>query len=76
MHLHFVEDNDYNSGPYSVIIPAGMTNVPFDVPIIDDTILEENETFTLEINSSSLPSRITVSNPSQARVVIRNDDCK
>lgn len=64
---------DYNSGPYSVTFPAGMTSVLFDIQINDDNIIEGNESFTLNIINSS---GITASNPSQATVIIRDDDCK
>ena len=67
---------DYTSGPYTVIIPAGQTNATFDVPIIDDSILEGNEDFIITINSSSLPSDVNVGTPGEATVNIVDDDCK
>ena len=67
---------DYGSGPYTVTFPAGMTSVPFDIPINDDMILEANENFTLTINPSSLPAGGTVGNPDQATVTIVDDDRK
>jgi len=67
---------DYNSGPYTVTFPAGMTRVPFDVPIIDDNTFEGNETFMLTIDSSSLPSYITAGDPDEATVTIVDDDRK
>ena len=65
---------DYNSGPYNVTFPAGVTSVPFDVIIIDDNMLELIEQFDLTIISSSLPNGFTVDNPSQATVTIIDDD--
>ena len=53
-----------------------MTSALFDIQITDDNIVEGNESFTLNIINSSLPSGIIASNPSQATVIIRNDDCK
>ena len=67
---------DYTSGPYTVTFPAGQTTATFDVPINDDNILEGNENFILIINSSSLPSDVTVGSPGQATVNIVDDDCK
>ena len=67
---------DYISGPYNVIFPAGKTTAAFPVPIIDDNILEENENFTLTINSSSLPSNVTVGDPGEATVTIVDNDRK
>ena len=66
---------DYISGPYSVTIPAGVMSVPFSTSINDDNILEENENFTLTINSS-LPTGVMVGNPGQATVTIVDSDCK
>ena len=66
---------DYTSGPYSVTFPAGVTTVPFNITINDDNIFEENEDFTLTINSS-LPTGVMVGNPGQATVTIVDNDCK
>ena len=57
-----------------MLIPAEMTNALFNVPITDDDILEANENFMLTINPSSLPNGVTVGDPGQATVRIRNDD--
>ena len=53
-----------------------MTEVSFNVTIMDDNILESNETFQLSINSSSLPNRVTVDNPSVVTVTIVDNDRK
>jgi len=67
---------DYNSGPYSVTFPAGVTSVTFDVPITDDNILEGSENFTLTIDQSSLPASVFHGDPGEATVNIVDDDCK
>ena len=67
---------DYESGPYIVMIPAGMTNVPFYVAITDDNLLEETENFNLTISALSLPNRVAVTNPHQATVTIVDNDGK
>ena len=67
---------DYDSGPYTVIIPAGQTTATFDVPITDDMILEGNENFMLTINGTSLPDSVTPGNPDEATVTIVDDDRK
>ena len=51
-----------------------MTTASFNIPIIDDNILENNEDMQIEINVSSLPSRVGVSNPGQATVTIVDRD--
>ena len=53
-----------------------MTEISLDVTIRGDNILESNETFQLSINSSSLPNRVTVDNPSVVTVTIVDNDCK
>ena len=67
---------DYNSGPYSVQFNVGVTIVSFNVTLKEDSTKEDNETFTLSINSSSLPSSIIIGDDSQTTVTIRNDDGK
>ena len=70
------EDEDYTSGPYNVTFRAGKTTTLLSVPINNDTIFEGNENFMLNIDSSSLPSDVTFSNPSQVAVTIVEDDGK
>ena len=67
---------DYNSGPYAVHFNVGVTNVTFSVTLKDDSSKENNETFTLNINSSSLPNSINIGNHDQTTVTILNDDGK
>ena len=66
--------SDYVTGPYNVVIPAGETNVKFTVTIMDDNILETDETINLAINSNMLPSKITQANPDRAVVTIVDND--
>ena len=46
----------------------------FDVPIIDDAVLEGNEKFNLVIVPRSLPKRVTRDSPGKATVIIVDDD--
>ena len=62
---------DYNSGPYNVTFPAGMTNVSFVIIINDDNILEDDE-----FNLTIYPNNITTDSISRATVIIINDDGK
>ena len=41
--MMFIGGEDYVSGPYTVIIPAGETNVSFYVSITDDSMHERDE---------------------------------
>ena len=67
---------DYDSGPYTVTIPAGQTTATFNVPITDDIIVEGNENFMLTINETSLPTDGTRGTPGEATVTIVDEDCK
>ena len=75
-HYYITGGEDYEAGPYTVIIPAGMASVFFNVSIINDEIYEGNETFSLVVNVTSLPLNVTVGDPNQATVTVFNDDGK
>ena len=64
---------DYTSGTYTVTFPAGQTTATFNVQINDDNVLEGNENFMLTINSS-LPDGVTRGTPSEATVIIMDND--
>ena len=53
-----------------------MEVVTFDIPIIDDNILEENETFRVTINPDSLPLGLTLGSINETTVTIVDDECK
>ena len=53
-----------------------MTEVTLNVTIMNDMILENNETFKLSINSNSLSNRVTVEDPSGVNVTIVDNDSK
>ena len=67
---------DYGSGPYNVTFLAGETRTVVKVPLNNDYDFEGNENFMLTIKSSSLHSRVTPVDPSQAIVTIWDNDCK
>jgi len=56
-----------------VTIPAGVTSADFSLSIRDDDALEDDETFTLTINSSSTPDGVS---GGPATVTIVDDDRK
>ena len=66
---------DYTSGSYSVTFLAGVISVPFNILMNDDNIFEENENFTLTINSS-LPTGVMVGSPGHATMTIVDNDRK
>ena len=65
---------DYDSGPYTVTFTAGQTSIPFNVPINDDNISENNEQFDLIIDS--IPSFVSFADPRQTTVTILDNDRK
>ena len=67
---------DYGSGPYTVMFPAGVIRVPFNVSINDDVISEANENFMFTIDPASLPTGGSVGTPGLAVVTIIDNDRK
>ena len=57
-------------------IPAGQISSSFDVPIINDIVLESHENLILAITPESLPKLVSHGNPDMATVTIVNDDSK
>ena len=55
-------------------IPAGQISVPFDVPINDDNVFEENEEFLLTIDQSSSLNGVIIGSPNVAAVKISDND--
>jgi len=51
-----------------------VTSVPFDIPINDDNILEDDEDFTIGIIRNMLPDRVTRGSTGQAKVIIVDSD--
>ena len=60
----------------AVTILAGKLRVPFDIPLNIDRIVEGNRNFMFTIDSSNLPKGVTIGDPGQARVVIKDNDGK
>ena len=61
---------DYISGPYTVVIPAGVKIVSFPIFITNDNKQESNETFYLIIDSLSLPDGVVTGTHGQATITI------
>ena len=71
-----IENIDYDSGPFDIVIPSEVVNLTFNISIFTDNILEGDEAFYLRIDSSSLPDNVTVGKWNTTTVVILDDDCK
>ena len=68
---------DYKPEALVVSFKEGTNSASLNISILDDKLLEDDETFNLAIiNSSSLPSNVIVDNPSAVTVTILNDDGK
>ena len=67
---------DYDSGPYTMIIPAKEESGSISVSINDDNILEQNEYFRLTVNLSSLPGRVITTSRNGVDVIIADNDGK
>ena len=65
---------DYDSGPYSIMIPTGQITASLSVGINDDNILEVNEEFKLSIRESSLTGRVILGNPDETTMIIADND--
>ena len=55
---------------------AGVTRVALNVSINDDSIVEDNEHFTLSINPSLLPNKVIIGNAVNVTVTVIDDDSK
>jgi len=62
--------------PIMVTIPAGATSATFEFPTSEDNICEDDETFTLTLDASSLPDDCTVGDPASTTVTVEDDDGK
>ena len=77
MHIIFaVQSNDYTPGPYTITFPPGRVNSSLSIPISDDNVLEENETFNLTVRviNSLVLSRVNTGNNNQVLVAILDND--
>ena len=68
--------SDYLHGQYNVTFPANQVIEFVNIPICDDSVLEENETFSLTIVSNSNPDDVTNGSPDHVTITIIDDDCK
>ena len=69
-----VAGEDYTSVSQMVIKANGKTEQLFDIPILDDTVYEGDETFTIAIDKANLPAGVTAGATTSAPVTIEDDD--
>ena len=76
MNLILIDD-DFNCTSCAVNFPINATSATLNITLIDDTVYEGNESFTVTIDpSSKLPPNVTVGVTNEATVTIVDDDGK
>ena len=60
-----------------VTIPAGSTQVPVNIPIVNDNLHENTERFTVQIQKIGevTPAGVTIGTPNLTMVDITDNDC-
>ena len=73
----YVGGIDYASGPHNITVPAGETQMSFNVTIHNDTILERTESFNISINPRLFETdRISIGSINSALVIINDTSGK
>lgn len=71
----YIGNSDYGSlDMHDFIISAGETTFTFNVSITDDSTLEGNENFTLDIIPESLPNGVSRGSPGTTTIFIMDND--
>ena len=64
-------------GPFTVTIPAAeMGRASLSIEIFSDDVLEDDESFSLTISPSSLPSNVVAGGLGQVEITIEDDSGK
>ena len=73
--LNLAGNVDYRIFGTSVTFRAGSTRVQYSgSQVVDDGLVELDETFDLIIDDSSLPVDVSLGDPYQTRMIIVDDD--
>ena len=73
---HIAAGEDYQAGPLTLTLPAKQLTVCVNVSIIDDFVVERNETFNVILDYDGGQTGVSLSLPQRAIVTIFNDDGK
>ena len=70
------DGEDYRGGQFSVFFPPGENNISINVPIINDDVIEFDESFTLvlDIPEAAAALRVVRGSPDTATVNILDND--
>ena len=71
-----LDETDYIAVLETLIISTGSQRLCVNVPIINDSIVESHETFSVVLRLSSITNESVNINISMAEVTIINDDSK
>ena len=75
----FTDGTDYEEGPYHVIIYSGTERAEYCIKITNDTVLEVDKAFNIEINNATaMDQDVILKTPYVARVTIlecKHKDC-
>ena len=77
MVFYLTGNLDYRIFPArrTVTFSAGSTRAQYSgYLVIDDALVERDETFDLIIDNSTLPNGVSLGDPCQARITIQDDD--
>ena len=55
---------------YTVTFPAGQISVPIEIPVTDFVMLGDTISFNITIDESSLPNRVSISDPDRASLTV------
>ena len=69
-----VGGSDFIFVPHYVSFPAGVMRVAFNVTIVEDNILEHNESFSVGVDPLTLPNKIIIGSSSHTTITIIDDD--
>ena len=72
----FTEGLDFNFGPRNILFPAGVTRITFNVTIVEDNMLEHDESFSVSVDPLILPNRVTIGSSGHTVVTIIDDESK
>ena len=72
--FHLTAGDDYETGPYTVTLTAGLMYATLMVSTVDDTITELSEYFRVEITSTNQPGVIEIGSPNMSFITIEDND--
>ena len=74
--LYLLGGDDYDDSVVEIIFQPNDTVVCVDIPIIDDSVLEQNETFIVNLVRPIVSSGVEIGNMNKSFLTIQNDDSK